>query len=184
MSPPGLTRHITPDSHRIPHARTSSAQTVCTKLCDRRSILTNGADSFFGAKDAYDCLTSAPFNKDIALEFLQYYSDTLQLQSTQSYLKDPPAGYQQPSVDLLGGLEKIKDQAGAGQFKNEYDFEYALQQLILQTHDAHINLAFGILSIFTFGSPYGLVSVSTDGIALPKVFIVGQCSSLTLPTHD
>lgn len=62
----------------------------------------------------------------------------------------------------------------AGQFQNEYAFEVAIQKLILATHDAHINLAFGIMSIFTFGSPYGLVSVSTDGVALPKLFVPGH----------
>lgn len=61
----------------------------------------------------------------------------------------------------------------AGQFQNEYDFEVAVQKLILATHDAHINLGYGILSIFTFGSPYGLVSISADGVALPKLFIPG-----------
>ncbi|KAI4121471.1 MAG: hypothetical protein LQ338_006342 [Usnochroma carphineum] len=121
--------------------------------------------------DAHECLSSAPFRQDIALEFIQYYNDTLQLQTTQAYLKDPPSGYQQPPVDLFGGLAEIKDQVQAGQFKNEYDFEVAVQKLILATHDAHISLGYGILSIFTFGSPYGLVSVSTDGLALPKLFI-------------
>ena len=138
---------------------------------------------FFSAQFAYECLASAPFNETIALEFLRYYSDTLQLQSTQAYLKNPPPDYQQPPVDLFGGLEKIKDQVKAGGFKSEYDFEVAVQKLILATHDAHINLAYGVLSIFTFGSPYGLVSVSTDGVALPKLFIPGQymfCPSFLL----
>ncbi|KAL9123703.1 MAG: hypothetical protein Q9217_006893, partial [Psora testacea] len=126
----------------------------------------------FTAKSAYDCLLSAPFNDTIALEFLQYYKDTLQLQSTQAYLKTPPSSYQQPSFDLLAGLDEISDRVKANYFKNEYEFEYALQQWVIATHDAHIQLIFGILSVFTFGSPYGLVSVSNDGISLPEVFIL------------
>lgn len=117
---------------------------------------------------------SAPFQQDIALEFIEFYNETLQLQITQAYLKDPPNDYQQPAVDLFGGLAKIKDRVRAGQFTNEYDFEIAVQKLILATHDSHVNLGYGVTSIFTFGSPYGLVSVSTDGIALPKLFIPGQ----------
>ncbi|KAL8760522.1 MAG: hypothetical protein Q9184_003301 [Pyrenodesmia sp. 2 TL-2023] len=126
---------------------------------------------FFAAEDAYNCLTSAPFDRDTALGFLKYWNETLQFQSTQAYLKNPPSEYQQPPVDLFGRLANIKDQVNAGQFRNEYDFEVAVQKLILATHDAHINLGYGILSIFTFGSPYGLVSVSADGVALPKLFI-------------
>ncbi|KAL9014820.1 MAG: hypothetical protein Q9173_000544 [Seirophora scorigena] len=61
---------------------------------------------------------------------------------TQAYLKDPPPEYQQPPVDLFGGLANLKDQVEAGQFKNECNFEVAVQKLILATHDAHINLAY------------------------------------------
>ncbi|KAI4091090.1 MAG: hypothetical protein LQ344_004318 [Seirophora lacunosa] len=139
------------------HVRQSSSDTdpPCTGFFDSEY-------NYFAAEDAYDCLASAPFDRGTALEFIDYYIDTLQLQSTQAYLKDPPPEYQQPPVDLFGRLANLKDQVEAGQFKSEYDFEAAVQKLILATHDAHINLAYGILSIFTFGSPYGLVSVSTD----------------------
>ncbi|KAL8924176.1 MAG: hypothetical protein Q9172_002798 [Xanthocarpia lactea] len=108
-------------------------------------------NDLFAAEDAYNCLASAPFDQDTALQFLQF-------QSTQAYLKNPPSEYQQPPVDLFGRLANIRSQVNAGQFRNEYDFEVAVQKLILATHDAHINLGYGILSIFTFGSPYGLVS--------------------------
>lgn len=122
----------------------------------------------------YDCLVSVPFNDTIALEFLQYYRDTLDLQTTQAYLKDPSSDYQQPSVDLLGGLDQIKEKVSAKSYNNEYDFEFELQQLLLSTHDAHLQLIFGILSVFYFGSPYGLVSVSSNGLELPKAFIIGE----------
>ncbi|KAI4144517.1 MAG: hypothetical protein L6R39_004148 [Caloplaca ligustica] len=131
------------------HARQSSnsSDPPCTGFFDSEYI-------YFSAQAAYECLASAPFDKDVALEFINYYNDTLQLQSTQAYLKDPPSGYQQLPVDLFGGLAKIKDQVAAGQFKNEYDFEAAVQKLILATHDAHLSLGYGVLSIFNFGSPY------------------------------
>ncbi|KAL8988066.1 MAG: hypothetical protein Q9177_002799 [Variospora cf. flavescens] len=132
------------------------------------------SNDYFAAQDAYNCLISAPFDQTTALGLISYYNETLQLQSTLTYLKDPPPGYQQPPVDLLRELANIRDQVEAGQFQNEYAFEVAIQKLILATHDAHINLAFGIMSIFTFGSPYGLVSVSTDGVALPKLFVPGH----------
>ncbi|KAL9624193.1 MAG: hypothetical protein Q9204_007886, partial [Flavoplaca sp. TL-2023a] len=88
------------------------------------------------------------------------------------YLKNPPDTYKQPSVDLLGGLDSIQQAVDTGVYKNEYDFEAAVQSLIYSTHDAHINLYAGALSVFTFGAPVSIVSVSTDGIAFPKVFIL------------
>ena len=134
-------------------------------------------DDYFVAKDVYDCLISVPFNQTIALQVLQYYEETAQLQSTLAYLKSPPDGYQQPQYDLLGALELLKSEVNTGKFKNEYDFEVALQKSVFATHDAHVTLAYGILSIWVFGSPYGIGSASKNGIELPKVFIIGMMPS-------
>lgn len=130
-------------------------------------------DEVFTAKLAYDCLISAPFNATVALAFLQYYNDTIQFQSTLAYLKDPPASYQQPAIDVQASLNTIQQRVQAGEFQNEYTFEVAVQEVIYATHDDHVTLSAGILSAFTFGSPYSIVSASTDGIALPKIYIAG-----------
>ena len=131
-------------------------------------------DDLFTAKSVYDCLISAPFNSTVALDFLQYYIDTLQFQSTLAYLKNPPPSYQQPPVDVLGSLNTIKQRVQAGEFQSEYAFEVAVQGVVQATHDDHVSLNAGILSAFTFGSPLRIVSASTDGIALPKIYIAGS----------
>ena len=130
------------------------------------------SEFLFFASDVYDCLTSVPFNDTVGSEFLQYYKDTLQFQSTLPYLKNPPASYLQPSVDLLGGLNLIQNEVEIGTFKNEYAFESALQALVYQAHDFHMFLDMGIFGIFGFASPLGIVSVSADGKELPKVYII------------
>lgn len=125
----------------------------------------------FLASDAYDCLITAPFNATVASGLVSYYKDFLQFHSTLAYLKDPPPSYQQPSIDVLASLDAIEAQVQAGAFKTEYDFEVALQTVIYAIHDAHVSLSAGILSIFTFGSPLRIVSVSSNGIELPKIYI-------------
>jgi hypothetical protein len=91
-----------------------------------------------------------------------------------AYLKDPPTSYQQPGVDLLAGLQHLQDGINNGIFPNQYEFEAALQTLLYATHDAHVNLYAGILAAFTFASPYDIVSLSIDGIQLPKVYLAGK----------
>ena len=115
-----------------------------------------------------------PFNPAVASRFLQYYNDTLQFQSTVAYLKDPPSSYKQQPVDLFGELAKIQQGINDGIFPNQYVFEATLQNLIYSAHDLHLNLEAGILAAFTFASPYGIVSVSSDGIEVPKVYIIGE----------
>ena len=130
---------------------------------------------FFTAKLAYDCLTSVPFNMSVALDFLDYYNTTLQFQTTLETLKNPPPSYKQPPFDISAALTDIKQRIQHGEFQNEYQFEVAVMEVVFATRDAHINLNTGILSAFTFGSPLRIVSASTDGIEMPKIYILGLC---------
>jgi hypothetical protein len=88
-----------------------------------------------------------------------------------TYLKNPPASYQQPGVDLMGGLNQLQDGINRGIFPNQYEFEAALQTLLIAAHDGHTGLIAGILSAFSFASPYDLVTLSVDGTQLPKVYL-------------
>ena len=154
---------------------TSSARIVDRLHFFHSAMFANSsAVNLFTAELAHDCLISTPFNATVATQFLSYYKDTLQFQSTLAYLKNPPSTYKQPSLDLLGGLDSIQRAVDTGLYKNEYDFEAAVQKIVYATHDAHISLYAGALSVFTFGAPVSIVSVSTDGIAYPKVFILGK----------
>lgn len=135
--------------------------------------LTRIGTNVFYAADAYECLMSVPFHQAPALRFIEYYNTTMQFQSNLAYLKNPPAGYQQPAFDLMGALEELKHNVTAGVFKNQYDFEAMLQYLVYSVHDAHVNLYAGILSVFSYASPIPLVSASIDGKEAPKVYFAG-----------
>ena len=125
----------------------------------------------FNATTVYQCLTSVPFNGAISSRFIRYYNDTLQFHSTLGYLKQPPAEYQQPATDLIAGLGRIQQAINDNLFPNQYSFEATLQQLIYSAHDAHVQLVSGALAAFKFAAPFEIVSVSKDGIELPKVYI-------------
>ncbi|KAI9700942.1 MAG: hypothetical protein M1820_006587 [Bogoriella megaspora] len=114
---------------------------------------------------------SVPFNAAVASRFIDYVNYTLQFQSTLAYLKTPPLGYQQPPVDLIGGLSQIQQDIDSGAYHNQYAFEKDLQQLVYAAHDAHLNLVSGVLAAFSFGNSYDLVCASEDGIEPPKIYI-------------
>jgi hypothetical protein len=116
-------------------------------------------------------LRTVPFNDAVATRFINYYNMTLQFQTTTAFLKDPPTGYQQPSVDVQQRLQQIQSNVTAGNYKNQYSFEVDLQLLVHSMHDSHVTLSAGILDAFTFLMPYGLVSVSVDGKQLPEIYL-------------
>ena len=145
--------------------------------------IVNSCNDTFTAKQAYECLKSVPFDPAVATNFIQYYNDTIQFHSTLAYLKNPPSSYQQPAVDIEAGLQRIQDEINKGTFPNQYAFEATLQNLVYSAHDAHLQLQSGILDVFTFMSPYSLVSLSQDGVQIPKVYVVDDIS-LQQPASD
>ncbi|CAI6329246.1 unnamed protein product [Periconia digitata] len=126
------------------------------------------------AKLAFDCLQSIPVNVSSAKSLLAEMPLYLEWQSTLTVLKNPPAEYAekvQPPIDILGGLKDIAAQLDAGQFTSEYDFGWSLYTLIQSAHDGHLSyVPDSVGSIFSFGRPVPLVSVSEDGDKLPAVF--------------
>ncbi|KAL3476584.1 hypothetical protein BJX99DRAFT_258333 [Aspergillus californicus] len=129
------------------------------------------------ATQAYDCLRSVPFDSAVGSQLLQYINDTIQFHSTLAYLANPPPHYQQPAVDLIAELRQVQRDIDNGVFQNEYDFEISISRVLNAAHDDHLSFTGGILSTFVFGSPYDIVSISSDGIELPKLYIVDSLTS-------
>lgn len=160
--------------HRLRRYNSSSRQWWVVNLEIRSHTLTLLIDvtaNFFWASDAYDCLSSVPLNTAVALRFLDYYNTTLQFQSTLAFLKNPTTEYQQPAIDVRQALKDIRQNLTDGYYSNQYDFEATVQSLVYRIHDYHVSLSTGILSAFSFGSPYDIMSVSVDGKQPPQVYI-------------
>lgn len=98
----------------------------------------------------------------------------MQFESDIEILKNPPSGYKMPPTDLLGGLDKIEKKAITGGYKSQYEFDTALDTLLRSAYEGHLSLDLCSLSIFIFKTNVSLVSVSSDGISLPEVYITGR----------
>lgn len=124
---------------------------------------------------AHDCLMSVPINKTAAIELIDTMKPYLVWQSTQAYLKDPPAEYAekvQPAVDLTQGMDDLAAKVNADGFAGEYEFGWALYTLIQSAHDGHlVYVPDSVGAIFTWGRPVSIVSISEDGQKLPAPFV-------------
>ncbi|KAE8383130.1 hypothetical protein BDV26DRAFT_287916 [Aspergillus bertholletiae] len=110
--------------------------------------------------------------RKLPAQLVRYVNDTIQFHSTLAYLANPPSSYQQPAVDLVDELSQLQHDIDHGVFHNEYAFETALRHLIHAARDDHLTFVGGAFSRFTYIAPYGIVSISLDGIELPKVYIL------------
>lgn len=89
-----------------------------------------------------------------------------------AWLKDPPASYMLPAVDILGGLDNISATAVAGRFASEYEFQLSIVELISAAHDGHFAYRPDVFKAFIFRNNLvaDLVSVSRDGLEVPKLY--------------
>ncbi|KAH9212186.1 hypothetical protein DL95DRAFT_509526 [Leptodontidium sp. 2 PMI_412] len=93
-------------------------------------------------------------------------------QSSSSYLKSPPPGYQFPGVDIFASLHTILDNIKNGVYGNEHAFQTDLLILFQSVHDGHFRFSPDLLSrALVFRRPMQVVSVSRDGVEVPKVYL-------------
>ncbi|KAF2855717.1 hypothetical protein T440DRAFT_485816 [Plenodomus tracheiphilus IPT5] len=161
---------VRPKAVRVRQETPEPLSTACGDVIDS----VNEGYAYIYAADAYNCLTSVPFNAAVAQRFVDYVNDTLQFQSTLAYLKSPPVGYQQPAVDVLEQLQSIRNNVTTGVYKNQYQFEIDVQHLLYSTHDAHLTLTAGITAAFSFLAPFSVTAASSDGTSLPQVYITAD----------
>ena len=129
----------------------------------------------FIPSDVYACGQDVPINETLAISQISWIKEFIQFQSTLAYLKNPPTGYLLPPVDLVGGLDAIAKNTAAGHYENEYDFEIDMWSLINSAADGHLSFIPYLMGAFQYSrSP--LVSVSLDGIDLPKVYFLCKLS--------
>ncbi|KAF2703052.1 peptidase S41 family protein-like protein [Pleomassaria siparia CBS 279.74] len=125
------------------------------------------------AEIAYACLKSIPIDVTAAQSTINEVKKMLSFQSTVEYLKNPPSGYGNEGVDLLGGLDDISTKVGNGGYTNEYDFEHDMTALIGQAHDGHLSFegtAFSGAFQWQRTTKLPLISGSIDGKEAPKIW--------------
>ncbi|KZM24592.1 serine-type peptidase [Ascochyta rabiei] len=138
----------------------------------------------FPASDVYDCVSRVPFDAAVASRFIDYYNETLEFQSTLTFLENPPEGYQQPPVNVQQELEYIRANISSGMYKSQYTFEAQVQLLVRRMHDSHVILDSGIMSPFRYASPYTLISVSQDGLREPQIYLQEDLLAATIDQYN
>lgn len=126
---------------------------------------------------AYACLKSVGIKQKAAGDTIDALKKMVEFQSTISYLKDPPKGYPNEKVDIMAGLDNIKNNVATGVYKNEYDFETDIASLFVKAHDGHLSfsgMAYSGAFRWRRSSQIALMSASKDGSEFPKVWAIGD----------
>lgn len=91
-------------------------------------------------------------------------------------LKDPPSDYPYPPHDLLARLADVEAKAQNGSYANEYEFEVELfEKVFAPAHSGHLIFYPDLLTTpWAWARNVSLVSISSDGTALPQIYFRGK----------
>ncbi|KAE9571893.1 hypothetical protein CGMCC3_g12103 [Colletotrichum fructicola] len=191
QAPPGTPTNSTPTSTtptqtQPPTGGTGNGSGACGQIQPQIQQFLQAspkATPKVNAQTAFDCLQSVPNKPGPAKDLIKSLKAYVQWQSTLSWLKNPPASYMLPPTDIEGGLSKIGEKAAAGGYKSEYDFQLEIFQLFASAHDGHFAFRGDIFKGFSFRNTLAsdIVSVSRDGIEVPKLYHMGQLENNSTP---
>jgi hypothetical protein len=129
---------------------------------------------------ALACLKTVPIDNTAASDTVESVMQLFQFQSTIAYLKNPPKGYANEAVDIMGGLSDIKSKVENGDYSNEYDFENDISTLVAKAHDGHMafdGMTSGGVFRWRRSKQVALISASLDGKEAPKVYSLSDYNS-------
>ena len=86
-----------------------------------------------------------------------------------------------PSTDLLGGIDSIISRVKSSGYSNQFEMDLDVSNVINSAHDGHLAFQLCSQSIFSFSIDLPLVSISSDGLALPDVYTLSM--AMPLFTH-
>ncbi|POS88014.1 hypothetical protein EPUL_000389 [Erysiphe pulchra] len=154
-----------PQVVEAPCARVSASASATLKNAPK-------ATPTVAAQLAYECLTSVPLNHEEAIALVEAILPYVEWQSDLSYLKNPPPGYLMPAVDVKAELNRVLKNIIQGKYANEHAFQMDLFQVFQSVHDGHFRFTPDLLGkTIQFRRPIGIVSVSRDGVEVPKIYI-------------
>ena len=86
-----------------------------------------------------------------------------------------------PAVDILGGLQEIRQNASTGTYTSQYAFDAVITDLVAKAHNGHFTYTAGLIGSFEYHNDLALVSISEDGLTLPHVYVGSK--PLRCPGH-
>jgi hypothetical protein len=123
----------------------------------------------FPAGSAFDCLSSVPVDVEGDKKLIDELKIAWQWHSDMTWLKNPPASWEDGPLDLIAELDKIK--TDLGNFANEYEVQLSIQKLAVRSGNFHFNYVPDILQVFGWRRDVSLVALSDDGVQVPKLYV-------------
>lgn len=114
------------------------------------------------------------------MKYVDSIKPYLEWQSDTAYLKNPPADqYFYPPHDVYGRIASIESKLKSDLYVNEYAFQQDLYYVFGPAHDGHFLVYPDLITkALQWGRKISLVSISKDGVEIPKIYSYSECRIL------
>ncbi|KID62943.1 Peptidase S41 family protein ustP [Metarhizium brunneum] len=130
------------------------------------------------------CRKSLPVMQKANLKLLDYLRPYIEFQSTIELLKDPPPEYLLPGVDIMGGMQAMRQKLENNSYESQLDVMTDLHNIFVAASDNHFGYLPGLFSAFRYARPdLNFRSISTDGFDMPQIFDAQDLLALENKTY-
>ncbi|RAL03286.1 peptidase S41 family protein [Aspergillus ibericus CBS 121593] len=153
--------------------RSRQSENPCQQIAHRYEQATNANQTrgfVVPGELAHACLLTMPFEPEKGVSFVETLVEYLQWQSTSDVLKNPPSGYLSNRTDILGSMEDIRIKAATGNYSSQYEFDNDITRVFQSANDGHLSTTLCSQEVFQFYVNFPIVSISSDGLQLPKLY--------------
>ncbi|KAF6828647.1 hypothetical protein CPLU01_08416 [Colletotrichum plurivorum] len=130
------------------------------------------------ATAAFECLNSVPVDTQGNLALIDELKQLWQFHSETGWLKNPGPDWEDGPIDIIDELDKVKSGLEAGTYQSEYEVQMAIQSITVRSGSDHLTYNPDILRVFVFVRHFSVASISSDGKALPKLYVNTDVAAL------
>jgi hypothetical protein len=154
----------------------SSSSEPCAVVASQVEQATFEETTTIDAQTAFECLDSVPVDVQGNTQLIDELKQVWQFQSELVWLKNPGKDWEYGALDIEAELDNIKSNLGS--FSSEYAVQLAIQNVTIRTGNFHFNYRPDILQVFQFSRGFNVASISSDGKALPKLYVADDVAAL------
>ncbi|KAF6824979.1 serine threonine-protein kinase sgk2 [Colletotrichum musicola] len=156
-------------------AKTRTSQAACAFIASHQEKHPGYA---VPATAAFECLNSVPVDTQGDLALIGELKQLWQFHSETGWLKNPGPDWEDGPIDIIGELDKVKSGLEAGTYQSEYEVQMAIQSITVRSGSDHLTYNPDILRVFVFVRHFSVASISSDGKALPKLYVNTDVAAL------
>jgi hypothetical protein len=164
-------------------AQSSSSSEPCAVAASQLEAASQFEDSSaIEAQVAFECLESVPVDVQGNTQLIDELKQVWEFQSEIVWLKNPGQDWEFGALDIEAELDNIKSNLGS--FSSEYAVQLAIQNVTIRTGNFHFNYRPDILQVFDFRRGFNVASISSDGKALPMLYVADDVAALAEGNSD